>query len=285
MESWGRSHCYAIAFYSTALVVHEGQTVLVTRYGRPVRRHASGAPLEAPLAHRPHLARHATTRLRGWTHRNAHARQEEHRSCHTYKIISADGDVLAFAQSIGEGARRKGSWTACSRTPQSAPSANTISQPSSPRMKRTCRWIRSKPNYLPGLRQQHVELWGRIESGSSASLSRGEREGGVQTDARRAPSVRGEVPGGGEREAVASRPEADEAARRSWAQGTEQAAKMQGSRPRKLRSMADAHRVNQELYPFTRSLESLGQLVTPDTSFVLQTDAEPFSLLQGKESK
>ena len=49
------------------------------------------------------------------------------------------------------------------------------------------------------------------------------------------------------------------------------------------KTYADAHRVNPELYRFTRSLESLDKLVTGNTSLILRTDSEPFSLLQSKD--
>jgi hypothetical protein len=48
------------------------------------------------------------------------------------------------------------------------------------------------------------------------------------------------------------------------------------------RTYADAHRVDPELYRFTRSLESLGKLMTGSTSLILRTDAEPFALFQSK---
>ena len=55
----------AIVFYAMAVVVQEGQTALITRFGRPVRaEHDSGPPLEASLADRSDLlARHAAARL------------------------------------------------------------------------------------------------------------------------------------------------------------------------------------------------------------------------------
>ncbi len=41
--------------------------------------------------------------------------------------------------------------------------------------------------------------------------------------------------------------------------------------------------MNPELYRLTRSLESLDRLVTSNSSVILRTDSEPFSLLQSKD--
>ena len=49
------------------------------------------------------------------------------------------------------------------------------------------------------------------------------------------------------------------------------------------KTYADAHRIDPDLYRFTRSLDSLDKLVTGNTSLILRTDSEPFSMLQSKE--
>ena len=51
------------------------------------------------------------------------------------------------------------------------------------------------------------------------------------------------------------------------------------------KTYADAHRVDPELYRFTRSLDSLDRLVGNEATLILRTDAEPFSLLQSQESR
>ena len=48
------------------------------------------------------------------------------------------------------------------------------------------------------------------------------------------------------------------------------------------KAYGDAHRIDPELYRFTRSLESIDKLVTGNTSLILRTDSEPFSLLRSK---
>jgi hypothetical protein len=46
------------------------------------------------------------------------------------------------------------------------------------------------------------------------------------------------------------------------------------------KTCADAHRVDPDLYRFTRSLEWLDKLVSDNTTLVLRTDTDPFSLLE-----
>jgi membrane protease subunit HflC len=90
----------------------------------------------------------------------------------------------------------------------------------------------------------------------------------------------------GEREASRIRSEAELEAARIRAQGAEQEARVRGQSAAEVaKTYADAHRVDPELYHFTRSLESLDRLVNSETSLILRTDAEPFSLLQGKPSR
>ncbi|HTO74867.1 MAG TPA: protease modulator HflC, partial [Thermoanaerobaculia bacterium] len=73
-------------------------------------------------------------------------------------------------------------------------------------------------------------------------------------------------------------------AARIRARGTEEEARIRGEAAAQVaKTYADAHRIDPELFRFTRSLASLDKLVTGSTSLILRTDAEPFSLLQGKE--
>ena len=88
----------------------------------------------------------------------------------------------------------------------------------------------------------------------------------------------------GQQEASRIRSEADLEAARISAKGAEEEARIRGeSAAQVAKTYADAHRIDPELYRFTRSLESLDKLVTSNTSLVLRTDSEPFSLLQDKK--
>jgi membrane protease subunit HflC len=90
----------------------------------------------------------------------------------------------------------------------------------------------------------------------------------------------------GEREASRIRSEAELEAARIRAKGAEEEARIRGEAAAEVaKTYADAHRVDPELYRFTRSLESIDKLVNGGTSLILRTDSEPFSLLQSKERR
>jgi membrane protease subunit HflC len=90
----------------------------------------------------------------------------------------------------------------------------------------------------------------------------------------------------GEREARRIRSEADLEAAKIRAKGDEEAARIRGESAAEVaKTYADAHKVDPQLYRFTRSLESLDKLISSTTSLILRTDAEPFSLLQGQPAK
>jgi membrane protease subunit HflC len=82
----------------------------------------------------------------------------------------------------------------------------------------------------------------------------------------------------GEREASRIRSEAELEAARITAKGAEEEARIRGESAAKVAKIyGDAHRVDPELYRFTRSLDSLGKLVTGSTSLILRTVSMPFA--------
>ena len=85
----------------------------------------------------------------------------------------------------------------------------------------------------------------------------------------------------GEQEAARIRSEADLEAARIRAEGSEEAARIYGeAEAEAARIYASAHNVDPELYRFLRSLETIDQVVGPQTTFILRTDSEPFRLLE-----
>lgn len=85
----------------------------------------------------------------------------------------------------------------------------------------------------------------------------------------------------GEQEASRIRSEADLEAARIRAEGSEQAARIYGeAEAEAARIYAEAHNVDPELYRFLRSLETIDQVVGPQTTVILRTDSEPFRLLE-----
>jgi membrane protease subunit HflC len=90
----------------------------------------------------------------------------------------------------------------------------------------------------------------------------------------------------GDREASRIRSEAELAAARIRAKGAEDEARIRGEAAALVaKTYADAHRIDPQLYRFTRSLDSLDKLVTGNSFLILRTDSEPFSLLESKEPK
>jgi modulator of FtsH protease HflC len=87
----------------------------------------------------------------------------------------------------------------------------------------------------------------------------------------------------GELEASRIRSQAELEAARIRAKSSEDQARIRGEAAAEVaKTYADAHRIDPDLYRFTRSLESLDKLIGANTSLILRTDAEPFSLLQSK---
>ena len=90
----------------------------------------------------------------------------------------------------------------------------------------------------------------------------------------------------GEKQASKIRSETDLEVAGIRATAAEEVARIHGETAAKVaKTYADAHRIDPELYRFTRSLESMNKLVSEQTTLILRTDSEPFSLLQGKGSK
>ena len=88
------------------------------------------------------------------------------------------------------------------------------------------------------------------------------------------------------RKPAASVREAELEAARIRAKGAEEEARIRGESAAQIaKTYADAHRIDPELYRFTRSLDSLDKLVNGNTSLILRTDSEPFSLLQSKDNR
>jgi membrane protease subunit HflC len=88
----------------------------------------------------------------------------------------------------------------------------------------------------------------------------------------------------GQLEASKIRSQAELEAAQIRAKGAEEQARIRGESAAQIaRTYADAHKTDPELYRFTRSLDSLGKIVSGRTSIILRTDSEPFSLLQSKD--
>jgi len=279
----------AIAFHATALVVREGQAVLVTRFGRPLRAD-TGAGLHWKLPWPIDQAIWLDMRRRVYEggHTEMLTRDKKNVIVRTF-VVWRVGDPLVFAQSVGQQSDAEGKLDGLltnaaistlgghdlsaivstdARSLQVDQIESELLASSAPAARKSygveIEQIRLERIALPEENVQAVFEQMRAERRQYAARFRAE----------------------GEREASRVRSEADLEAARIRAQGAEQEARIRGeSAAQVARTYADAHRVDPELYRFTRSLDSLDQLVTGDTTLILRTDAEPFSLLESQHSK
>jgi membrane protease subunit HflC len=279
----------AIAFYSTALVVHEGQAVLVTRFGRPLRADAR-AGLHWKLPWPVDQATWLDMRRRVYEggHTEMLTRDKKNVIVRTF-VVWRIGDVLTFAQAIGDGREAEGKLdglltnAAISTLGGHDLSAIVSTNPEDLQVDQIEADLLA--GTAPAARQSYGVEIEQIRLERIALPEENVRAVFEQMRAERhqyAAKFRAE----GEREASRIRSEAELEAARIRAEGAEQEARIRGQSAAEVaKTYADAHRVDPELYRFTRSLESLDRLVTGDTRLVLRTDAEPFSLLEGKDAR
>jgi membrane protease subunit HflC len=280
----GTAALLAIAFQATALVVHEGQAVLVTRFGRP-----QGADTQAGLHWKlPWPIDEASwLDMRRQVYEGGHTemltRDKKNVIVRTF-VVWRIADVLGFTQAIGDQREADGKLDGLltnaaiatlgkhdlSALVSTNPDDLQVDQIESELLADTAPVARG--TYGVEIEQIRLERIALPEENVTAVFEqmRAERH-------QYAAKFRAE----GEQEASRIRSEADLEAARIQAEGDEQAARIRGEAAAQVaKTYADAHRVDPDLYRFTRSLESLGKLVTNNTTLVLRTDAEPFSLLQ-----
>jgi membrane protease subunit HflC len=278
----------AIAFYATALVVHEGQAVLVTRFGRPLRAD-TGAGLHWKLPWPIDQAIWLDMRRRVYEggHTEMLTRDKKNVIVRTF-VVWRIGDPLAFAQSIGtddaegklDGLLTNAAISTLGGHDLSAivstnPKDLQVDQIESELLAGTA--PAAQKSYGVEIEQIRLERIALPEENVKAVFEQMRAE-------RRQYAARFRAEG--EREASRIRSEADLEAARIRAQGAEQEARIRGeSAALVAKTYADAHRVDPELYRFTRSLDSLDRLVGNETTLILRTDAEPFSLLQNQGSR
>jgi len=279
----------AIVFSATAVVVKEGEAVLVTRFGRPLRAATQAGlhwklpwPIDAqtPLDMRRRVYETGQTEMLTRDKKNIIAR--------TF-VVWRIGDPLTFVQAIGNqgGAEAKldGLLTNAaigtlgghdlSALVSTTPSDLQVDQIESELLASTA--PTALRNYGVTVEQIRLERLALPEENVTAVFGQMRAE-------RRQFATKFEAEG--EREASRIRSEAELEAARIIAKGTEEQARIRGeSAAQVAKTYADAHRIDPDLYRFTRSLDSLDKLVTGNTSLILRTDSEPFSLLQNKDGK
>jgi len=279
----------AIFFQATAVVVGEGQAVLVTRFGRPLRAATQpGLHWKLPWPIDSALVIDMRRRVYETGQTEMLTRDKKNIIARTF-VVWRVGDPLAFTQSIGiqGGAEAKldGLLTNAaigtlgghdlSALVSTNPSDLQVDQIESELLASTAPV--AMRNYGVALEQIRLERIALPEENVTAVFDQMRAE-------RRQFAAKYQAEG--EQAASKIRSDAELDAARITAKGAEETARIRGeSAAQVAKTYADAHRINPELYRFTRSMDSLDKLVTGSTSLILRTDSEPFSLLQNKDQK
>ena len=276
----------AIVFYAMAVVVGEGQAALITRFGRPLRA-ATQAGLHWKLPWPIDQATWLDLRRRVYEtgHTEMLTRDKKNIIARTF-VVWRIGDPLTFTQAIGSqgGAESKldGLLTNAaigalgghdlSALVSTNPNDLQVDNIESELLASTAPLaLRSYGVTIEQIRLERIALPEANVTAVFEQMRAERRQFAAKFQAE------------GEKEASRIRSEADLEAARIAAKGAEEEARIRGESAAKIAKIyGDAHRVDPELYKFTRSLDSLDKLVTGSTSLILRTDSEPFSLLQNK---
>ena len=276
----------AIVFSATAIVVREGSAALITRFGHPVRADTRAGlhwKLPWPIDQASLLDMRRRVYETGQT--EMLTRDKKNVIARTF-VVWRIGNPLTFTQAVGSESGANGKLDGLltnaaigtlgghdlSALVSTTPSDLQVDQIESELLSSTAPMaLRS---YGVTIEQVRIERLALPQENTTAVFEQMRAE-------RRQFAAKFQAEG--ELEASRIRSEAELAAARIRAKGAEEQARIRGEAAAQVaKTYADAHRIDPELYRFTRSLESLGKLVTGGTSLILRTDAEPFSLLQSK---
>jgi len=277
----------AIVFNATAIIVTEGQTALVTRFGRPIRTAANAGlhwKLPWPIDSAIRLDMRRRVYETGLT--EMLTRDKKNVIARTF-VVWRIGDPLTFTQALGNEGAAGGKLdgllanAAIGILGGHDLSALVSTNPSDLQMDAIESELLSSTapvamrSYGVAIEQIRLNRIALPEQNVSAVFDQMRAE-------RRQFAARFQAEG--DREASRIRSEAQLEAARIRAKGAEEEARIRGeSAAQVARTYADAHRIDPDLYRFTRSLESLDKLVTGNATLILRTDSEPFSLLQSKD--
>jgi membrane protease subunit HflC len=279
----------AIAYHAMAVVVREGEAVLVTRFGRPLRI-ASDTGLHWKLPWPIDQASGLDMRRRVYEtgHTEMLTRDKKNIIARTF-VVWRIGDPLAFTQAIGPNGGAEGKLDGLltnaaigtlgghdlSALVSTNPADLQVDQIEAELLGSTAPVaFKSYGVTIEQIRLERIALPEENVRAVFDQMRAERRQFATKFDAE------------GAREASAIRSAAELEAARIHAKGLEEQARIRGKSAAEVaKAYGDAHRVDPELYRFTRSLESIDKLVTGNTSLILRTDSEPFSLLQSKEGK
>jgi modulator of FtsH protease HflC len=279
----------AIVFSAMAIVVREGQAVLITRFGRPLRAATQpGLHWKLPWP----IDEAVTLDMRRRVYETGEAemltRDKKNIIARTF-VVWRIGDPLTFTQAIGNETGAEGKLDGLLTSAAIGTlgghdlSALVSTNPSDLQMDQIESELLASTAPL-ALRSYGVE----VEQIRLERLALPEENVAAVFEQMRAErhQFAAKYRAEGQQEASKIRSQADLDAAQIRAKGIEEQARIRGESAAQVAKVyADAHRVDPGLYRFTRSLDSLDKLVTGGTSLILRTDSEPFSLLQGKEKK
>jgi len=279
----------AIFFSATTVVVKEGQAVLITRFGRPLRAATRpGLHWKLPWPVDGTISLDMRRRIYETGQTEMLTRDKKNIIARTF-VVWRVGDALTFAQAIGSesGAESKldGLLTNAaigtlgehelSALVSTNPGDLQVDQIESELLASTAPL--ALHSYGVDIEQIRLERIALPEENVTAVFDQMRAE-------RRQFAARYQAEG--EQAASKIHSDAELEAAQIRAKGTEEEARIRGeSAARVAKTYADAHRIDPELYRYTRSLDSLDKLVTGNTSLILRTDSEPFSLLENKGHK
>jgi membrane protease subunit HflC len=279
----------AIAFHAMAVVVTEGQTVLITRFGRPVRTATQPGlhwKLPWPIDSAVWLDMRRQVYETGLT--EMLTRDKKNVIARTF-VVWRVGDPLTFTQALGNESAAGGKLDGLlanaaigilgghdlSALVSTNPEDLQVDQIESELLSSTA--PTAMRSYGVAIEQIRLNRLALPDQNITAVFEQMRAE-------RRQFAARFEAEG--EREASRIRSEAELEAARIRAKGAEEEARIRGESAAEIaRTYADAHRTDPDLYRFTRSLDSIGKLVNGGTTLILRTDSEPFSLLQSKDKQ
>jgi modulator of FtsH protease HflC len=276
----------AILFQACAVVVGEGQAVLITRFGRPLRAATRpGLHWKLPWPIDSSLFLDMRRRVYETGQTEMLTRDKKNIIARTF-VVWRVGDPLSFAQAIGTQGNAESKLDGLltnaaigtlgghdfSALVSTNPSDLQVDQIES-QLLNSAGPVAMR-SYGVAIEQIRIERIALPEENVLAVFDQMRAE-------RHQFAAKYQAEGQQEASRIQSQAQLDAA--RITAKGAEETARIRGeSAAQVAKTYADAHRVDPELYRFTRSLDSLDRLVTSSSSLILRTDSEPFSLLQSK---
>jgi membrane protease subunit HflC len=275
----------AIGFHATALVVREGEAVLVTRFGQPLRAATEpGLHWKLPWPIDEKIELEMRRRVFETGHTEMLTRDKKNVIVRTF-LVWRIADPLVFTQAVGDAEADDKLQGLVTNAEISTLGEHDLSALVSTNPK-DLQVNEIEAELLAATAPLAHDSYGiAVEQVRIERLSLPEENVGAVFEQMQAERNRFAVQykAEGEKESSRIHSEADLEAAQIRAKGSEEVARIKGESAALVAKIyAEAHHVDPELYKFTRSLESLKALTGSSSTVILRTDSEPFSLLEGK---